>query len=397
MWAFAAGLSSVLIRLIALLGAENFKFLNVLTLDFRSSVDGVPSRSGEIGIRAPKMTYLFAGYALDPERRELRYSNKLVAVEPQVFDILEYLVRNRDRVVSKDEIFDAIWHGRAVSESALTSRINAARFAIGNSGEDQRLIRTLRGKGLRFVGTVQELSAREGSSATPGIGQPGPLLAVPDRPSIAVLPFTNMSGEPEQEYFADGITEDIITALSRVRQFFLDRTQLNLQYKGLVARCSPCRDHARCALRGQGSVRKVGGPRENLGAAYRRRHRKHIWAERFDPALDDIFAIQDEITRSIVGRMSRASPTPSTSGPRQPAENLGAWELLHRGMMLIALRMKTTTQRRGCRRSHRLTRSGFLAADAAIAWSQQERPFLSLRGARSEGSAGASPRSGDTR
>ena len=79
------------------------------------------------------MTYLFAGYALDPERRELRYSNKLVAVEPQVFDILEYLVRNRDRVVSKDEIFDAIWHGRAVSESALTSRINAARFAIGGT------------------------------------------------------------------------------------------------------------------------------------------------------------------------------------------------------------------------------------------------------------------------
>ena len=263
------------------------------------------------------MTYLFAGYALDPERRELRYSNKLVAVEPQVFDILEYLVRNRDRVVSKDEIFDAIWHGRAVSESALTSRINAARFAIGDSGEDQRLIRTLRGKGLRFVGTVQELSAREGSSATPGIGQPGPLLAVPDRPSIAVLPFTNMSGEPEQEYFADGITEDIITALSRVRQFFVIARNSTFQYK----HSSPDVRHVATTLGVryvvEGSVRKVGGrveSRRSLSTAAP----ANISGRSASTAASTTSS--PFRTRSLAPSSdgsSRSLAAPSTSGPRQ--------------------------------------------------------------------------------
>jgi TolB-like protein len=324
------------------------------------------------------MTYLFAGYALDPERRELRYSNKLGAVEPQVFDILEYLVRNRDRVVSNDEIFDAIWHGRAVSESALTSRINAARFAIGDSGEDQRLIRTLRGKGLRFVGAVQELSAREGSSATPGIGQPGPLLAVPDRPSIAVLPFTNMSGEPEQEYFADGITEDIITALSRVRQFFVIARNSTFQYK----HSSPDVRHVATTLGVryvvEGSVRKVGGRVRISAQLIDGGTGKHIWAERFDRSLDDIFAIQDEITRSIVGRIEPELGRAEYERAKAiPPENLGAWELFHRGMMLIALRTKdgNAQARLLLERSLELD-PGFSAAHAAIAWSQAEDLFF---------------------
>jgi DNA-binding winged helix-turn-helix (wHTH) protein len=102
------------------------------------------------------LLYTFEGYALDPDRRELRRGNSLVSVQPQVFDLLEFLIRNRDRVVSKDDILDAVWGGRIVSESALTTRINAARAALGDNGEDQRLIRTLRGKGIRFVGAVRE-------------------------------------------------------------------------------------------------------------------------------------------------------------------------------------------------------------------------------------------------
>jgi DNA-binding winged helix-turn-helix (wHTH) protein len=103
------------------------------------------------------MLYIFEDYALDTDRRELRRGDAVVPVQPQVFDLLAYLIYNRERVVTKDDMVDAIWGGRIVSESTLTSRINAARTAVDDSGEDQRLIRTLPRKGIRFVGTVQEM------------------------------------------------------------------------------------------------------------------------------------------------------------------------------------------------------------------------------------------------
>src|SRR3984885_1900582 len=102
------------------------------------------------------MQFLFADYILDTDRRELRRGSQPIAVEPQVFDLLVYLMHNRDRVVSKDDLIASVWKGRIVSESTLTSRINAARTAIGDSGKDQKLIRTVARKGLRFVGIVHE-------------------------------------------------------------------------------------------------------------------------------------------------------------------------------------------------------------------------------------------------
>ena len=102
------------------------------------------------------MLYFFEDFVLDPDRRELRRGNALIAVQPQVFDLLEYLITNRDRVVSKDDILGAVWGGRIVSESALTTRINATRTAVGDDGDQQRLIRTMPRKGIRFVGVVRE-------------------------------------------------------------------------------------------------------------------------------------------------------------------------------------------------------------------------------------------------
>jgi DNA-binding winged helix-turn-helix (wHTH) protein len=125
---------------------------------------------------------------LDTERRELRRGSQAIAVEPQVFDLLTYLVRNRDRVVSKDDLIATVWGGRIVSESTLTSRVNAARRAIGDDGERQHLIRTIARKGVRFVGVVRtQLESWSSDAANPAPGSPSG-LPLPDRPAIAVLP-----------------------------------------------------------------------------------------------------------------------------------------------------------------------------------------------------------------
>src|SRR5438477_5416330 len=134
---------------------------------------------------------------LDTERRELRRGQDPVPVQPQVFDLLVYLIENRDRVVSKDDLLNAVWNGRIVSESTLISRINAARRAIGDDGDQQRLIRTIARKGVRFVGEVEQRQTVANSSST--VEKPPTAAATTnalvDRPSIAVLPFTNMSDD----------------------------------------------------------------------------------------------------------------------------------------------------------------------------------------------------------
>src|SRR5205814_9611909 len=154
-------------------------------------------------------------------------------VEPQVFDVLEYLLDNRDRVVSKDDLIEAVWSGRIVSDSTLTSRINAARKAIGDSGFDQKLIRTMPRKGFRFVGAVVASAMRPENPAPLAAAEMAPQASeLADRPAIAVLPFTNMSDDPEQDYFSDGMSEDLITALSKLRWFLVIARNSTFTYKG---------------------------------------------------------------------------------------------------------------------------------------------------------------------
>jgi adenylate cyclase len=235
--------------------------------------------------------YRFEDFLLDIDRRELRRGTDPVPLEPQVFDLLVFLVENRERLVSKADLIDSIWEGRNVSESALTTRINAARKAIGDSGDQQRLIKTLPRKGFRFVGVVQ----KEERQSTAVAGQ----QILPDSASIAVLPFTNMSGGADQDYIADGIVEDITTELSRFRELFVIARNSSFRYKGQVV-----------------DIRTVGrdlGVRYVLEGSIRRdRHRlritvqlvdaasgAHRWAERYDRDVKDIFAVQEDVARTV--------------------------------------------------------------------------------------------------
>src|SRR5260370_6553306 len=138
------------------------------------------------------LRYIFENYAIDTDRRELHRGADVVSVAPQVFDLLDYLIRNREHVVSKDDLIKAIWNGRSVSDAALTTRLNVARSAIGDSGDEQRLIKTLPRKGFRFVGPVRGAQGAAGAAVTDNAVEPSkPALTLPYKPSLALLPFLN--------------------------------------------------------------------------------------------------------------------------------------------------------------------------------------------------------------
>ncbi|HEY5131500.1 MAG TPA: winged helix-turn-helix domain-containing protein, partial [Bradyrhizobium sp.] len=285
------------------------------------------------------MQFLFEDHTLDTGRRELRRGSEPIAVEPQVFDLLVYLVQNRDRVVSKDDLIASIWGGRIVSESTLTSRINAARKAVGDSGEDQKLIRTVSRKGLRFVGDVrtQPHGNEQAHAVDPlphQIREPSrPALPLPDRPAIAVLPFSNMSGDPEQEYFSDGISEDIITALSKLRWFFVIARNSSFIYKGKAVHMKQVAEELGVGYVVEGSVRKAGDRVRITAQLNDATTGSHIWAERYDRGLADLFAVQDEITEAIVAAIEpQLYAAENFRAQRKPPDSLDAWDLVMRAL-----------------------------------------------------------------
>jgi TolB-like protein len=245
------------------------------------------------------LRYLFEECALDTDRRELRRGTEFVAIEPQVFDVLVYLIRHRDRVVSKDDLLASIWHGRAISESALFNRINAARSAIGDTGERQRLIKTLPRRGLRFIGAVRE-EARDLAEVSPQKRSP----ETAEKPSIAVLPFVNLSGDPEEDYFIDGVVEDIITALSRNRAFFVIARNSSFTYKGRSVDTKQIAGELGVRYVLEGSVRRSGNHVRVTGQFIEAQSGRHLWADRFDGDLVDIFDLQDQLVTSVVGALA---------------------------------------------------------------------------------------------
>jgi TolB-like protein/Tfp pilus assembly protein PilF len=282
------------------------------------------------------MQFLFADHVLDTSRRELHRGAARIAVEPQVFDLLTYLMQNCARVVSKDDLIASVWGGRIVSDSTLASRINAARKALGDSGGEQKLIRTIARKGIRFVGAVHARGeAAIANDPAPDALQETARAALPpaDRPAIAVLPFVNMSGEPEQDYFSDGISEDIITALSKLRWFLVIARNSSFSYKG---RSVPMRQIAEDLGVGyvvEGSVRKCGDRVRITAQLIDVSTGSHVWAERYDRSLADVFAVQDEITEAIVAAIEpQLYAAENFRARRKPPENMDAWDLVVRAL-----------------------------------------------------------------
>jgi adenylate cyclase len=278
------------------------------------------------------VTFAFGDHELDIERRELRRGGTPVAIEPQVFDLLIHLIRNRDRVVSKDDLIESIWGGRIVSESAVTTRLNAARRAVGDTGAAQSLIRTVPRRGVRFVGEVTERSAPVAAERA----VPLPVteaLALPDKSSIAVLPFANMSNDPDQEYFSDGIAEDIITALSRYHSLFVIARNSSFTYKGQIVNAKDVGRDLGVRYILEGSVRKSDHRIRLTAQLIDAETANHVWAANYDREISDIFAVQDEITRAVTTAIAPAiADAELKRAMRARPGGLDPWAAYQRGL-----------------------------------------------------------------
>jgi TolB-like protein len=285
------------------------------------------------------LRYLFEEYAFDTDRREMHRGADVISVTPQVFDLLDYLIRNRERVVSKDDLINVIWNGRSVSDAALTTRLNAARTAIGDSGEQQRLIKTLPRKGFRFVGAVREMQGPAGAEVTDNpVERSKRTLTLPHKPSIAVLPFANLSSDAEQEYFADGVVEDITMALSLFRWLFVIARNSSFTYKGRAVDVKQVGRELGVRYVLEGSVRKAGNRIRIAGQLIDAETGAHLWADHFDGALEDMFDLQDHVTASVVGAIApKLQHAEIKRAKPKPTENQEAYDYYLRGLAKLRL------------------------------------------------------------
>jgi len=265
------------------------------------------------------VVYGFGEYLLDDERRELRRAGGLVEVEPQVFDLLRYLLQNRERLVSKDELFQHVWQGRAVSESALATRLNAARKAVGDSGTAQRVIRTSPRKGLRFVADVVERvrgAPSWVSSATAG-----------ETPSIGVVPFAAMSGDSQSSDLADAVVQEIVTVLTRIGWLSVV-VGTGPANPGRLADALQAGRTLGVSYLLTGSVRRHGQQVRTTSYLIEASSGTCLWSDRFDGAVEDVFHLPDRVAAGLtdgIGRFMQASDVALDEGG--PPSNRTAYDL----------------------------------------------------------------------
>jgi TolB-like protein/DNA-binding winged helix-turn-helix (wHTH) protein/Flp pilus assembly protein TadD len=304
------------------------------------------------------MQYRFAEFEIDLGQQELRRSGKSVHIEPQVFDLIVHLVRNHDRIVSKDELIETIWNGRVISEAALSSRINGARRALGDNGTDQVFIRTLHKRGFRFVGDVQAVSAVEADAARL---VPDDAVAPPDGPvsvsvsaevsrlddvvsesvkaeamtrsSVAVMPFGNMSGDPENDYFSYGLTEDIIRLLARNRWLTVISRHSTTAFQGRAVDAREVGEMLGVRYVMVGSVRKNREAVRITAELVRAADGRQLWSDNYDLQLEYIFDIQEEMAKQIAATIEpELSRVEQQLAARKAPESLDAWDCYQRGL-----------------------------------------------------------------
>lgn len=289
------------------------------------------------------MRVSIGSHVVDTLTLDITREGKTFAVEPKVFDLLVLLIENRHRVVTRDEIVEKLWQGRAISDDAVSTCVKAARRALGDDGRSQGIIRTIHRRGFRLVGEVvteetvparpvPEAAARAtGSGVVPRMADSGSAEPARDKPSIAVLPFENMSADPQQAFLADGIAEDILTTLAKIRHILVIDRNSSFTYKGRSPDVRKVGEELGVRYVLDGSVQKSGERVRVSAQLVDCTDRRHLWADRFDGDLQDVFEFQDRITEEIVTALEvELTEGELVRGWRKRSGDLKAYEAYHR-------------------------------------------------------------------
>lgn len=271
--------------------------------------------------------YEFEGFALDASRRNLSEGASKVTLRPKSFDVLCILAERAGSLVTKADLANAVWPGMTVSDESLARCVSDIRLALRD--REQHMVKTVPGRGYTFAVRVSLTPATAMSEPASGMAVP----SSPDRPSIAVLPFANVSMAADQAVFSDGLTEDITSALSRFKSFLVIGRNTTSVYNGQLV--DPRRLGRELGVRYvlEGSVRSAGDDIRVTAQLLETEAGSHLWAGRYDRKLEHIFAIQDEITTSIVGRLGpELLVAEYARASRKPAHSLDAWACVIRAL-----------------------------------------------------------------
>jgi len=281
----------------------------------------------------------FGRVRLDLNQRRLARDGVPITLSSRAIDILCVLVSAKGGVVSKDELMTKVWPGLVVDENTIRVHVSALRKALDDGAGGQAYLMTVPGRGYRMIGFEPQPSAVD---ATPDNAS-APTTS--DRPTIAVLPFQNMSGDPEQEYFTDGMVEEIITGLSRIKWLSVISRNSTFIYKNIPAAIEDVAEKFGIRYVLEGSIRKSENRVRITAQLIDAETGAHLWADKYDRLLEDIFALQDEITMHVISAIEPSLRKAETDRVnRQRPSNLNAYDLVLRSLPLVFATMPKSTE-----------------------------------------------------
>jgi TolB-like protein/DNA-binding winged helix-turn-helix (wHTH) protein len=279
--------------------------------------------------RGNDMRYQFNSFEIDTLKFKLIFAGKAKAIEPKDFDLIVYLIKNRHRTVTREEIFNAVWQGKIVCDSTLSNHIKSIRKILGDNGEEQSLISTIRGRGYQFIATTKEIPDKDNFifQSTSSIKTTQKVLTfiflllaailifsnldAPEinKNSIAVLPFLNLNGDPDNEYFSDGVSNAILNALSSVEGLHVISHSSSFRFKDTQINISDVAEQLGVTYVLEGSVRKSETTIRITVQLIEAKNDRQIWGAIFNRKLDNILAMQTEISTVIVGAVKNVVVT----------------------------------------------------------------------------------------